>query len=201
MKEIPRKNYLIYLGVCLATFLLLFLFINRVRTMNIEKKSVLTGFLYEITDDNILNNLENYKHLFDIINDEMLKNEKFCENLISVISVKNNYFNINTLEEIVEYDTIKYKNANMCIFGTSGAGKSFYTKLLILRNRLLGIEQYIIDPDREYHILCKNLNGSLLKIGPGSNTFINIFRKRRNYLIILTNKFVFFNREIQFHKR
>ena len=63
----------------------------------------------------------------------------------------------------------------MCIFGTSGAGKSFYTKLLILRNRLLRIEQYIIDPDREYHILCKNLNGSLLKIGPGSNTYINIF--------------------------
>lgn len=62
--------------------------------------------------DNILNNLENYKHLFDIINDEMLKNEKFCENLISVISVKNNYFNINTLEEIVEYDTIKY---NICM--------------------------------------------------------------------------------------
>lgn len=60
MKEIPRKNYLIYLSVCLATFLLLFLFINRVRTMNIEKKSVLTGFLYEITDDNILDNLENY---------------------------------------------------------------------------------------------------------------------------------------------
>ena len=60
MKEIPRKNYLIYLGVCLATFLLLFLFINRVRTMNIEKKSVLTGFLYEISDDNILNNLESY---------------------------------------------------------------------------------------------------------------------------------------------
>ena len=60
MKEIPRKNYLIYLGACLTTFLLLFLFINRVRTMNIEKKSVLTGFLYEITDDNILDNLESY---------------------------------------------------------------------------------------------------------------------------------------------
>ena len=26
----------------------------------------------------------------------------------------------------------KYKNSNMCIFGTSGAGKSYYTKLLIL---------------------------------------------------------------------
>ena len=30
----------------------------------------------------------------------------------------------------------------------------------------MGIEQYIIDPDREYNNLCKNLNGTLLKIGP-----------------------------------
>ena len=59
---------------------------------------------------------------------------------------------------IDRYDTKKYKNANLCIFGTSGAGKSFYTKLLILRNRLLGIEQYIIDPEREYETLCNNLD-------------------------------------------
>ena len=67
----------------------------------------------------------------------------------------------------------------MCIFGTSGAGKSFYTKLLILRYRLMGIEQYIIDPEREYNNLCKNLNGTLLKIGPGSNTYINVFDIRQ----------------------
>ena len=54
-------------------------------------------------------------------------------------------------------------------------GKSFYTKLLILRNRLLGIEQYIIDPEREYINLCENLGGTLLKIGPTSNTYINVF--------------------------
>ena len=54
-------------------------------------------------------------------------------------------------------------------------GKSFYTKLLILRNRLLGIEQYIIDPEREYINVCKNLGGTLLKIGPTSDTYINIF--------------------------
>ena len=56
-----------------------------------------------------------------------------------------------------------------------GHGKSFYTKLLILRNRLLGIEQYIIDPEREYINLCENLGGTLLKIGPTSNTYINVF--------------------------
>ena len=90
------------------------------------------------------------------------------------IFVGTNIYN-NSLVFIDRYNTEKYKNANMCIFGTSGAGKSFYTKLLILRYRLLGKEQYIIDPEREYNNLCENLNGTLLKIGPGSNTYINVF--------------------------
>ena len=58
-------------------------------------------------------------------------------------------------------------------------GKSFYTKLLILRNRLLGIEQYIIDPEREYINVCENLGGTLLKIGHTSNTYINVFDIRK----------------------
>ena len=90
------------------------------------------------------------------------------------IFIGTNIYN-NSLVFIDRYNNNKYKNANMCIFGTSGAGKSFYTKLLILRNRLLGIEQFIIDPDREYTNLCENLEGILFKIGPTSNTFINVF--------------------------
>ena len=41
------------------------------------------------------------------------------------------------------------------------------------------IEQYIIDPEREYNNLCENLNGTLLKIGPGSDTYINVFDIRK----------------------
>jgi len=81
----------------------------------------------------------------------------------------------NSLVFIDRYNTNKYKNANMCIFGTSGAGKSFYTKLLILRYRLFGIEQYIIDPEREYNNLSEKLNGTTIKLGPTSNNYINIF--------------------------
>lgn len=54
-------------------------------------------------------------------------------------------------------------------------GKSFYIKLLALRYRLLGIEQYIIDPEREYTKLCESVDGTILKIGPTSNTYINVF--------------------------
>ncbi len=94
------------------------------------------------------------------------------------IFIGTNIYN-NSLVFIDRYNTQKYKNANICIFGTSGAGKSFYTKLLILRNRLLRIEQYIIDPDREYGNLCNALGGTMIKIGPNSETYINIFDIRQ----------------------
>ncbi len=94
------------------------------------------------------------------------------------IFIGTNIYN-NSLIFIDRYNTNKYKNANMCIFGTSGAGKSYYIKLLVLRYRLMGIEQYIIDPDREYTKICNELEGTLLKIGPSSETYINIFDIRQ----------------------
>jgi type IV secretory pathway VirB4 component len=81
---------------------------------------------------------------------------------------------------INRFDKEKYKNANMCVFGTSGAGKSFFTKLMILRYRLIGVEQYIIDPEREYIDLCENLDGVFIKLGPSSNTYVNILDIRED---------------------
>ena len=97
------------------------------------------------------------------------------------IFIGKNIYN-NSLIFVDRYNTEKYRNANMCIFGTSGAGKSFYTKLLILRYRLMGIEQYVIDPEREYVNLAKELNGTEIKIGPSSNTFVNVFDIREESL-------------------
>jgi len=91
---------------------------------------------------------------------------------------KNIYNNSKTF--INRYNTNKYKNANMCVFGTSGAGKSFYIKLMIIRCRLYGIEQYVIDPEREYLNIAKALDGVIIKLGPTSNTYINIFDIREN---------------------
>ena len=39
----------------------------------------------------------------------------------------------------------------------------------------MGIEQYVIDPEREYQKICENLDGTIFKIGPSSSTYINIF--------------------------
>ncbi len=96
----------------------------------------------------------------------------------SGILIGTNIYN-NSLVFIDRYNNNKYKNSNMCIFGTSGAGKSFYTKLLILRYRLLDIEQYIIDPEREYLKMCETLGGTILKIGPNSRLVYKYFRYKR----------------------
>ena len=93
------------------------------------------------------------------------------------------FYGINIYNEsmvfIDRYDENKYKNANMCIFGTSGSGKSFFTKLQIIRYYLFEIEQFVIDPDREYENIANKLNGTVIKIGASSNTFLNIFDIRQ----------------------
>lgn len=95
------------------------------------------------------------------------------------IFIGTNIYN-NSMILVDRFDKEKYKNANMCIFGTSGAGKSFYTKLQILRYRIYGLEQYIIDPEREYTKICKNLDGICIKLGPTSEEFINILDIRED---------------------
>ena len=58
----------------------------------------------------------------------------------------------------------------MCVFGCSGAGKSFFTKLFILRNYYHGIKQIIFDVENEYDAISQRLNG----VNLGQNQYINI---------------------------
>ncbi|MBZ4687327.1 MAG: Type secretory pathway VirB4 component-like protein [Clostridiales bacterium] len=59
-------------------------------------------------------------------------------------------------------------NPNMNILATSGAGKSFAVKTLLLREFALGARVLIIDPEREYMGLCKMLGGSWINAAGGS---------------------------------
>lgn len=125
----------------------------------------------EITKRNILTNsiVATYPFISSAVFDE------------EGIFIGENIYN-NSLIFIDRYDSNKYKNANMCILGTSGAGKSHFTKLMILRYALFGLEQYIIDPDREYSELGKALGATIIKLGPSSNTYINILDIREESL-------------------
>ena len=86
----------------------------------------------------------------------------------------------NSLIVVDRFDSSKYKNSNMCILGTSGAGKSFFTKLMILRNRYLNISQFVIDPEGEYYKVCDKLDGTYMKLGGGNDTYINVMDIREN---------------------
>ena len=115
------------------------------------------------------------------------------------IFIGTNLYN-DSLVFIDKYNREKYKNSNMCILGTSGSGKSFFTKLMIFRNHLFKLNQYIIDPDREYTNLAKELNGTIIKLGPSSNTYINVFdireesleEEQENYLATKISKLIGF---------
>lgn len=86
----------------------------------------------------------------------------------------------NSIVMVDRFNSEKYKNANMCVVGASGSGKSYFTKLMIARNRLLNIDQYIIDPDREYVDICKELGGTLLNFG--KDNIINVMEIREMQL-------------------
>lgn len=81
---------------------------------------------------------------------------------------------------IDRFDSEKYKNANMCVLGTSGAGKSFFVKLMILRNRYMGIKQFVVDPDGEYSKVCNALGGLYININSMSEFSINIMDIRES---------------------
>lgn len=73
-----------------------------------------------------------------------------------------------------------YKNANMCILGTSGSGKTFTEQLMALRMRMRGIQVFILAPlkGHEFRRACVNIGGSYIKIAPGSPHCINIMEIR-----------------------
>ena len=51
---------------------------------------------------------------------------------------------------LVVFDRFSLENANSVVFAKAGAGKSYATKLEILRSMMLGIDVLIIDPENEY---------------------------------------------------
>lgn len=75
------------------------------------------------------------------------------------------------------FNTKKYTNANMCVMGTSGAGKTFTIQLLARRTRLQNIPVMMITPLKgfEYYNQCVELGGNFIRLSAGSKQRINLF--------------------------
>lgn len=87
----------------------------------------------------------------------------------------------NSLIIVDIFDSRIYKNANMAILGTSGAGKTFTMELMALRMRRKGIQVFIVAPlkGHEFHQACTNIGGEFIQISPASKNCINVMEIRR----------------------
>ena len=107
----------------------------------LENKSSISKYTHSVFTEKALAKLFPF-YTTDILNNNGIllgrANNNLC--LIDVFDEKNN-------------------NYNMCVFGSSGAGKSYFIKLMIIKNAYKGIRQIIIDPEGEYVELIKSLGG------------------------------------------
>lgn len=86
----------------------------------------------------------------------------------------------NSLVIVDIFNSEIYKNANITILGTSGAGKTFCLQLMALRMRRKNIQVFIVAPEKGHELAraCQNIGGAYLKIAPGSDYGINIMEIR-----------------------
>ncbi|MBU0762447.1 MAG: ATP-binding protein [Candidatus Altiarchaeota archaeon] len=72
-------------------------------------------------------------------------------------------------------DPFRLSNPNMLVLGTSGGGKSYTIKLILMRQFMEGVAINVIDPQAEYTDLVRTFGGEVIKVSPGSDSVINPF--------------------------
>ena len=154
---------------------------------------ILKRFQSKLYSKQLYSKIANFRHLDEYIlslplnkkGDDLLKQnyKNFTTNALSnifpfytkTIFDKNGivFGKIASQNSVCSIDMFKnnYLNSNMCILGSSGAGKSFFAKLLIIREHIAGKQEYIFDVEGEYSNMVKKLGGEVFSF---SNNHINI---------------------------
>ncbi|MEX0652176.1 MAG: DUF87 domain-containing protein [Candidatus Paceibacterota bacterium] len=76
---------------------------------------------------------------------------------------------------LVLFDRFSLENYNSVTFAKSGSGKSYATKLEILRTLMFDTEVIVIDPEREYEYMAEATGGRHFNISLSSEHHINPF--------------------------
>jgi type IV secretory pathway VirB4 component len=76
---------------------------------------------------------------------------------------------------LVLFDRFSLENYNSITFAKSGSGKSYATKLEIIRTLMFDTEVIVIDPEREYEYLAEATGGKYFNISLNSEHHINPF--------------------------
>ncbi|MBC7981855.1 DUF87 domain-containing protein [Candidatus Parcubacteria bacterium] len=76
---------------------------------------------------------------------------------------------------LVLFDRFSLENYNSVTFAKSGSGKSYATKLEVLRSLMFDVDVIILDPEREYERMTETLGGRYFNISLTSENHINPF--------------------------
>jgi hypothetical protein len=72
------------------------------------------------------------------------------------------------------FDEGRFSNANIGVFGHSGAGKTYLMKGLLLSDASAAIGGFVIDPEAEYGDVCAAIGGQFVDLALGTGTSINV---------------------------
>ncbi len=76
---------------------------------------------------------------------------------------------------LILFDRFSLENYNSITLAKSGSGKSYMTKLEVLRSLMFGVDVIVIDPEREYEHLAEAAGGKYFNISLNSEHHINPF--------------------------
>jgi type IV secretory pathway VirB4 component len=76
------------------------------------------------------------------------------------------------------FDQRHYANANIAVFGHSGAGKTYLLSTLVMGALGTGTNVYVIDPEHEYGGLAQQLGGIDVQLALGSGHALNVLDLR-----------------------
>lgn len=149
MRNIPKKNYIAFILLCIGTLLLTFILINQLSSFNDSKENLNSKYFYQIGNKNVLENLQNYSldnpnFILYISFKEDEKFEKELSQYIADISLNNkivylkagNDFNSNFISNFSSKffsSTVSYSNydfmeqSNMYKFENSKITNNLYS--------------------------------------------------------------------------
>ncbi len=169
-----------------------------------EIKSILESRLVYIKPA-IFQQEQGFKSTIPIAKDELARNNKLNSAPLSSIfpfisfdltSNKGILYGINRHNSsLVLFDRFSLENYNSVVFAKSGSGKSYMTKLEILRSLMFDTDVIVIDPEKEYEYLAETTGGRYFNISLSSNHHINPFdlptpREDENPADILRNNII-----------
>ncbi len=128
---------------------------------------------------------QGYRSILPLGTDELLVHNKLNSAPLSSIfpfisfdltSEKGVLYGINLHNNsLVLFDRYSMENYNSVLFAKSGAGKSYTTKLEVLRSLMFDVEVIVIDPEREYEYMANATGGHYFNISLSSEHHINPF--------------------------